>query len=187
METINKKSEIKYDIITCLSTIQDNEDLDFVLREETSMDYAKLLKLAKEDMLPENLKKYISGMFKIILKNKTFLTTYLDNYTVTEVEEVEEVTEEVKAEPKPKPKKKKKVIRLNKKVNQAFINANDGVAKPVHSAALKMFRLRNLYELLERKYNDEMYYDTELGDKTWNGVISAIETLDKKLEMVLKK
>lgn len=204
-KTLEKLTELKYDELTTLGVIEQNEDLTAIFTEEINMPFKILYRLQKEGKLNDKTKELLVEMFeKVILTRKDFVEKYqrLSLATPIEVgnpiETITQVIKETKApvvevvEPTTEPIKDKEdgiVVprRYGADKIRKDIVAQGGKATPTQRAMLSCNTLKNLYvNLSTRGVKDMVTGSHSLSDEDCRKIVAAITTFERQMVDIVK-
>jgi hypothetical protein len=209
-KTLEKLTELKYDELTTLGVIEQNEDLTAIFTEEINMPFKILYRLQKEGKLNDKTKELLAEMFeKVILTRKDFVEKYQRLSLATPIEvgnpietitqviketkaPVVEPTKEVVVEVKTTKVKKEKEVEIPRRYGadkiRKDIEAQGGKATPVQRASMSTNTLKNLYVNINRKLIKTMLTDKKiLSDEDCRKISSAITTFERQINELFKK
>lgn len=208
-KVLEKIVELPYDELLTLGVIEKNSDLTEVFKTEINMSFKILYKLQKEGKLNKATKELLQVIFeKLILTKKSFIEQYvkLGNIEFSQ-DEVTPVEPELKIDEKVLPPvdvielkpisnnptskvfdEKKIPRRYGKQQIEKDILKQGFKATPLQRAGLRLNDLKNINVSLMNKFIKETHLGTEcLTERDCLEIISAINTIEKKLENILRK
>jgi hypothetical protein len=188
METTNKKSTLKFDAQQTLLCIESDKKLDNTFRDEVSMGYPELHLMIKNDTLPENINQFLKDIFiQIILKRGGELLKAYEDLNGKSEGLVEELIEDDTIPTTVEVKNPKRVrFRLNKK-KLAELKAKYDKPPMIFDLAESAFKLRNMFEKIERKIDNHLYDGKKVSDKQIKEIIARTDTYIKVVNKILKE
>lgn len=180
MFDIDTNKQITFNAYKTLCVIEQDSMICDIFRDENKLEFSLLKTMALQGVMNPDTEAFLKDLFeKIILERRLTIEMYL---AVIEPQIATPVV--------PSPVKKEKALprRYGKEKIQADIDEQGGKPTEAQLAGLRINDLKNIYVSLEaRIIKTLLSEDKVLTEEDCRTIKATIDTVEKKLEVILKK